>query len=69
MWCVHTSYQCDLMKKQAAAAAASKASKSGKSGYSSKAKRDASGNTKDQAMAAMLDYFSNEGDGSDSDDE
>ena len=69
MWCVHTSDQCDLKKKQEAAAAASKASKSGKSGYSSKAKRDASGNTKDQAMAAMLDYFSNEGADSDSDDE
>jgi hypothetical protein len=66
MWCVHTSDQCDLKKKQEAAAAASKASKSG---YNSKAKRDASGNTKDQAMVAMLDYFSNEGADSDSDDE
>jgi hypothetical protein len=47
MWCVHTSDQCDLKKNQEAAAAAAKASKSGKSGYNSKAKRDASGNTKD----------------------
>ena len=55
-------------KKQEAATIAAKASKSSKSEYSSKAKRDASGNTKDQAMAAMLDYFSNEGADSDSND-
>ena len=57
------------MKKQEAAATAAKASKLGKSGYNYKAKRDASGNTKDQAMAAMLDYSSNEGADSDIDDE
>ena len=62
IWCVHTSEQCDLKKKQEAASAA------GKSGYKSKVKRDASGNTKDQDMVVMLNYFSNEGADIDSDD-
>ena len=52
-----------LMEEAAAAA-----SKSGKLGYKSKAKRDASGNTKDQAMALIIDYFSNEEANSDSND-